>query len=242
MIEKTFLEKLAVKTQTSFGNILREYFQHVFLRSFYNKKGSENFLFKGGTALRLVFGSPRFSEDLDFSGKKNSGSYESILEAVLIELTGEGMEVDLSESKATSGGHIASIKIEMYDQWVEIQNHLSFRSGKNTFGENIIIVSEIAPSYNIFLLNRKLLITERLMALLERSKPRDLFDLYFILRSNELRGLLLLNEEKKKKLLAVISKQQKNKIAVELKNFLPKSYWLLVKDLPLVLEAELNRM
>ena len=80
------------------------------------------------------------------------------------------------------------------------------------------------------------------MALLERSKPRDLFDLYFILRSNELRGLLLLNEEKKKKLLAVISKQQKNKIAVELKNFLPKSYWLLVKDLPLVLEAELNRI
>ena len=84
MIEKHFLEVHATKTETSLSNVLREYVQHLFLTSFYKKSLSENFLFKGGTALKLVFGSPRFSEDIDFSGIKNSGHYEKILENVLL--------------------------------------------------------------------------------------------------------------------------------------------------------------
>ena len=40
----------------------------IFLSYLYQEPGSEKLLFKGGTALRIVFKSPRFSEDLDFSG------------------------------------------------------------------------------------------------------------------------------------------------------------------------------
>lgn len=94
MIEKPVLQAAATKAQTTFGNFLREYCQHLFLTHFYQKKKSENFLFKGGTALKLLYGSPRFSEDIDFSGQKNSVVYEKILEETLVDLSFAGFEVD----------------------------------------------------------------------------------------------------------------------------------------------------
>ncbi len=36
------------------------------------KNLSESLLFKGGTVLKLIWRSPRFSEDLDFTGSKIS--------------------------------------------------------------------------------------------------------------------------------------------------------------------------
>jgi predicted nucleotidyltransferase component of viral defense system len=68
MIETETLENIAKKEQTAvFPNIIREYIQHLFLTELYQLSGSEKLLFKGGTALRIVYHSPRFSEDLDFS-------------------------------------------------------------------------------------------------------------------------------------------------------------------------------
>ena len=68
MINSATIRKLAIAQQTTELNIAREFAQHLFLSGFYQNVGSEHVLFKGGTALRLVYGSPRFSEDLDFSG------------------------------------------------------------------------------------------------------------------------------------------------------------------------------
>ena len=240
MIDKNFLLNYANKSQTSLTNVLREYAQHIFLREFYSGKNkSENFLFKGGTALRLVFGSPRFSEDLDFSAKKNSVDYEQVLENVLLGLANEGIEVDLKESKVTSGGHLASIEVKLLNQSIEIQNQISFRSKLKLAAETVLINSDIAPSYNVTLLSRELLVTEKLMALLDRKKSRDFFDLYFILRANELRSELRLDSNQRQKILEVLTKLPKAKLALDLKRLLPKSFWLIVKDLPAILRREL---
>lgn len=68
MITQDTIKKLATAHQTSeFPNIIREYFQHLFLSLLYRVEGAENILFKGGTALKIIYKSPRFSEDLDFS-------------------------------------------------------------------------------------------------------------------------------------------------------------------------------
>ena len=68
MISKETIIALACRYQTSeFPNIVREYFQHVFLSGLYQLPDAEKMLFKGGTALRIIYGSPRFSENLDFS-------------------------------------------------------------------------------------------------------------------------------------------------------------------------------
>jgi predicted nucleotidyltransferase component of viral defense system len=70
MIETSVIRGLANRCQTTAENVVREYFQHLFLSAIYRKKGSEKLLFKGGTALRIVWHSPRFSEDLDFTGSR----------------------------------------------------------------------------------------------------------------------------------------------------------------------------
>ncbi|MDP2861138.1 MAG: nucleotidyl transferase AbiEii/AbiGii toxin family protein [bacterium] len=241
MIDKKILINYATKSETTFINVLREYAQHIFLREFYGKKDSENFLFKGGTALKLALGSPRFSEDLDFSAKKNSVTYEKILENVLSGLSNEGIRVNLRESKSTSGGHLASIEVQLFDQSIEIQNQISFRPQTKLIAENIMIASAIAPSYNIYLLDRKLLVTEKLTALLDRAKARDFFDLYFILRKDELRPLLRLNNNQRKGVLESLNKLKKDRLSFELKRFLPKSYWSIVNDLPSALKKELAR-
>jgi len=102
MISRASLTQAARTQQTTELNVAREYCQHLFLSAFYRQAGSEQVMFKGGTALRIVFGSPRFSEDLDFSGF--SITVDSI-ENWVLDATGEfeqhGIGVQLEESKTT---------------------------------------------------------------------------------------------------------------------------------------------
>ena len=51
------------KFQTTTDNVHREYAQHLFLSSLYQIENSNKILFKGGTAYRLAYKSPRFSEE-----------------------------------------------------------------------------------------------------------------------------------------------------------------------------------
>lgn len=104
MISGETIKKLAQKYQTTELNIEREYFQHLFLSYFYQQKGSEKIYFKGGTALRLIYQSPRFSEDLDFSSSlKNIPVIEKMVIGTLSEIEREGIEAEIKEAKKTSG-------------------------------------------------------------------------------------------------------------------------------------------
>ena len=47
-------------------NELREYLQHVILRKMFELNMNRELVFHGGTALRIIHGLDRFSEDLDF--------------------------------------------------------------------------------------------------------------------------------------------------------------------------------
>jgi len=54
-------------------NLLREYLQAMALRSLHESEAFVNLVFVGGTALRFVYGLPRFSEDIDFSLAGSNG-------------------------------------------------------------------------------------------------------------------------------------------------------------------------
>ena len=104
MIELGSLEIIARKEQTSvFPNIVREYVQHLFLTELYQLPESEKLLFKGGTALRIIFDSPRFSEDLDFSligipPNKVSSFIEHLFINVLAKLEKIGIKIEISNN------------------------------------------------------------------------------------------------------------------------------------------------
>jgi len=66
MISSDFINQKAVSSQIDRYTIIREYVQLLFLRYFYERPQGIKAFFKGGTALRFLFNSFRFSEDLDF--------------------------------------------------------------------------------------------------------------------------------------------------------------------------------
>src|SRR3989338_10452000 len=157
MISIETLEKLGRQYQMGvFPNIVREYFQHVFLSELYKLPNAEKLLFKGGTALRIVYGSQRFSEDLDFSlfgvAQNEIKSFvEELFIHVLAEMARADIQVELGNKiGATSGGYfgIATFRLFEYSP-VGVEINVSGRNGKNVTGEVDSVANNFVPTYTI---------------------------------------------------------------------------------------------
>jgi len=237
MIEKSFLQQYATKSQTTFKNIAREYVQHLFLSNFYQLKKSDCLFFKGGTALRLIFRSPRFSEDIDLTASCDSNIFENLFQETLIMIEKEGLTTGLIESKQTTGGHLAIIETRVYDEKLKIKIEASQRKKKAIQGEKTTIASDIFPSYTLQNLAQPLLISEKIDALLTRHKSRDFFDLYYILRARLGTEVVV---DQRAKILKLIEKTKDG--FADLKQFLPKNFWPIIKELRKNLTKELNML
>ena len=235
--EKVILE-LSKKWQTTEANIAREYFQHLFLRSLYRSKEAKKVLFKGGTALRIVYGSPRFSEDLDFSAQTRSYSLiEKIIEETLLRLSLEE-KIELVEAKTTTGGYLAQVLGKIGGLSVKIQIEISQRNGRTIEPDSFLVSSPFLPEYLILTFPRNLLIAEKIQACLTRQKSRDFFDIYFLLRKGILGEFL---KDYQKPLLASLNYLDSAAVLKELKPLLPSSHQILVRSLKENLIRELEK-
>src|SRR3990167_3338328 len=80
--------------------ILREYLQTKILSLLYRESTSQNLFFVGGTALRLLRGLDRFSEDLDFDAVGITSHQSRLLvNTVLQRLRQEDITVELHQNK-----------------------------------------------------------------------------------------------------------------------------------------------
>ncbi len=240
MITLEEIKKISTRYQIAPVMIVREYCQHNILDSFYNKQGSQKLLFKGGTALRFIFKSPRFSEDLDFTGIHNIQYFEieNILTDVLSDINNWGFDIDLLEAKKTTGGYLSKINFSVLNFKFIIKIEISFRqSHKKTEYQVSSIKNDYIHTYNIIHLLPGEIIDGKLAALRARSKPRDWYDLFFLLKNDYL-------NLKQKKLLPDILQKFKNyrgDIRKELKVFLPKNHQLILKDFKKFLIQEIKK-
>jgi len=245
MLADDALKSLVTKLQTTELNVRREYFQHLFLSYFYQQPVAEKIYFKGGTALRALYNSPRFSEDLDFSSSVSDiHAIEGAILETLVAITRENIHVDLEESKRTTGGYLAIIAFRPDHGLVVIQIEISLREGEKPVlslvegeGEAVTIVSDFVPAFTVVALTRDQLIDEKIQALLSRKKARDFYDLYFILRAN------LLPVQKRDILSQALEVLRQSRIDFEkeLKEFLPRSHWAIIRNFPASLEREITR-
>lgn len=259
MITPKIIQELTTKYQTLEENVWREYFQHIFLAAFYQQKETDKIYFKGGTALRFIYRSPRFSEDLDFSSSiKEISQIEQAIIAALAEIEREGIATELDEAKSTSGGYLALTRFKVNGNTSVVQLEISLREegikGKSvriisdfpprstykisTWGSSTVVVSDFIPPYTVMQLFQQQLVAGKLSALLSRRKPRDFYDLYFMLRAG------LLSGEQKNLLsqaLEVLHQSSNLNFEQELKIFLPKSHWPIIRELPQALEGEIQR-
>lgn len=240
MLTSENIQELIKRYQTSERNIIREYIQHLFLSELYKIVGGEKLLFKGGTALRFIFQSPRFSEDLDFTGQ-NIYSYKEIdnffLET-LSQLEKIGIKISYKEAKQTTGGYLGLIQYEVIYIKEEMKFEVSLRHGKKVSTEVSNIISDFTTSYTLVHLPSKILISEKIDALLARKKPRDYYDLYFLLRHPTLNKSI--DKKRLGEILKILESERIN-FKNELSMLLPVSHYRILKNFKSILSNEIKK-
>ncbi len=238
MLNRENLEKFTRLFQTDIENAAREYCQHLFLSFLYQRPEAEKLLFKGGTALRIILKSPRFSEDLDFTG---SGivqeTVEELFAQTLSEIEKSGLKVDIVEAKKTTGGYLGIAAFFLYDLKIKIQIEVSLRNRKRLRGIRTLIQGDYLPAYTLVHLPIEDIITGKLEALFSRKKPRDFYDYYFLLSGN----YLLAKEKKNLEKVLELLQDSKINFKTELKKLLPVSHRMILKDFKKNLIREIRK-
>ncbi len=131
------LKKYNCKSINDYENALKEIVQEIALLGLWRAKFYEKAAFYGGSALRILYGLNRFSEDLDFSLLKpdeniNLSKYHKAMES---ELTGFGLNVDVVPKTKTNRTQIDSTFIKAGTQQnmisIEVPINLRKRIHKN---------------------------------------------------------------------------------------------------------------
>jgi predicted nucleotidyltransferase component of viral defense system len=233
MLSRDNLERFTKLQQTSVQNVVREYCQHLFLSFFYQNPGSEKLLFKGGTALRIILKSPRFSEDLDFTGVGiTHQEIEELFTDTLADIEKTGMTVHVTEATKTTGGYLGIAVFEAYGMTINVQIEVSLRKGKGSPKKTrALITSDYIPAYTLVHLSLDDIILGKIEALVARHKPRDFYDYFFLLSGNYPAARTKENLKKVLKLL----RQENTNFQAELKKFLPASQAMHLRDFKKIL-------
>lgn len=170
--------------------ILREYLQTILLSSIYGGGSGRRLFFMGGTALRFCYRLPRFSEDLDFNAIKLSfKEFQCISEAAVKDTGLEGFKAELEYSERKG----------LYTAYINFPEVMQQYGITDSRGMNLMVKLEVnQPSwpletqaqvlsfygfnYTVTVMAESSLITEKLCAMLNRNRGRDIYDLLFMLK------------------------------------------------------------
>lgn len=107
---------------------LREVMQEIALAGLNRAGFFAKAAFYGGTCLRIFYGLPRFSEDLDFSLLQTDASFslQPYFQAIITEFKALGMEVDITVKQKTADSQIESAFLKNNTQIFNV----SIKSGR----------------------------------------------------------------------------------------------------------------
>ena len=161
--------------------------QHLILWLLYSR--SQGLVFKGGTALRLVYGGNRYSEDLDFNGPEDGAALQSLLEEVIVGLEDFGVIAEMRNAWTSDVGYSFDVSFQgpLYDGRDRSKGKV--RVDVNRRPEEVEVRRELVTSeyddvrpFVVTVLTLEHLMAEKVRALLVRAKPRDLYDIWLLLR------------------------------------------------------------
>lgn len=170
--------------------MLVEYLQYELLDSLFKQAGSEKLSFIGGTAIRIVHDSQRFSEDLDFDnfGLDYPG-FKTLLGKASAEMEVKGLEFEMKELKKGDTFHC-------YFRFSDLLHRFGLSGHR---GEKILVSVDTEKKALLFQpgfkpLNKfgifrnvpvnppPILLAQKLLAILQRKreKGRDFYDASFL--------------------------------------------------------------
>ena len=180
-MEQLLAQKLAGELRIDITQVVREYWEVVFLKSLLESNHGNGLVFKGGTALRLVYGSPRFSEDLDFALLEDTlnGNLEALANDIIAPFP-QAKTTDVAEKRWT---YLCEIKItEGYlSHPFRVKLEVSRRAAGGYQHELRLITSPTIPLQVLAkVATLEQLYRDKLACIEERTAPKDIFDIWFI--------------------------------------------------------------
>ncbi|TRZ54802.1 nucleotidyl transferase AbiEii/AbiGii toxin family protein [archaeon] len=257
MIRKDELAKAADSKRLSMENAEKDYFLDLLLFSIYDEFG-DILVLKGGTSLYKIYNLNRFSEDLDFTlnrrrfdadkfVKKISASIrlleieskavvERYRNEINIRMSLKGPLYDGSARKTFSFSAEPKTRSVFVPKeslcLISLNISLRERVAKEAKKEMIIPHYREIPSFEVFAMDQQEIFAEKIRAIFTRNKPRDVYDLWFLLKKGIKPDAGLIN----KKLRICRIKFSKNRLAKTMEE--KREFWkgdlkgLIIGELP----------
>ena len=219
-MERLIAEQKARELRIDLTQVVRESWELILLKGLYDSPYGRDLIFKGGTALRLAHGSPRFSEDLDFSLLQDR--LKSKFRRWVGKIIAPFPELTLTDLEEKCHAYLAEIKVT--------QGYLPFpfrikieisRRGIKDYQWKLQLLSSAVSTVQVLgqvgVLGQ--IYQDKISCLKDRAKPKDLFDLWYISQKLKVPYTPPPTTLKKKDLIR------------DLRKYLPKDFWPAVEEL-----------
>lgn len=211
---------LSYKIQISLDCIVREEYEVLLLKEIFESEYGSSMVFKGGTALRLAYSSPRFSEDLDFTliKKIDKGNFMNFLKETgkkypsitTVETTDKFYTIfTVVRFKENYLARSLSIKIEVSKREIKLEKEKDYTEK--------VIKSEVTPlTVLVQVATLPTILRDKEDTLKNRKAARDVFDHWYI------------SQLLKKEVKVDFSNYNTEKAKSDLHRLLSRPYWRLV--------------
>jgi len=234
-IESFYPENLRIYKR----NLLREYLQYVILDIIYSSEYGNRLIFMGGTAIHVIHGNRRFSEDLDFDNQGlGQEDFEDLSQKILRKLELYGYSVELQNRYRRAFRSFIKFPgiFPLYNITSHPQEKLIIQIDSEPQNVNYNVERVILNKFDIFLrinvVPPDVLLAQKILAILNRPRVmgRDFYDAIFLFSKtnpnfNFLNEKMKLEEnintkEIKEKLLLKCEKINFKELAEDVKPFL----------------------
>lgn len=198
MITERKLKQIAERNKINPYYQEKDYLQNIFLHAI---AGETEMIFKGGTCLKICYNLPRFSEDLDFNTEQNPEQIEKTVKKAIqaFENIGIDVEIERSERFEETSSYTAHLRFKgpLYRDNRHSTNTIQIDAGTR---EGAVMEPDVKqvnslypdiPSYFLKVMQLEEILAEKIAAMSERAKGRDLFDTWFLLDRTEINKELL---------------------------------------------------
>lgn len=182
MISLEELNEIKEKRKTNLYYEEKEYLQYIFLNAI--SEFPDNFVFKGGTCLRICYGFERASEDLDFSTNLKLSELKKLLKKLLKDFELLNINYKIYSEKDFEGNYRLEARFEgpLFNGNSNSTNTLKIDFNKRKiFNKSARIIPKLfsdVPQFTIVALSEEELLAEKIRALINRKQPRDMYDIW----------------------------------------------------------------
>ena len=217
MISPLDAKKIGDKIGIDAFTIVREFVQIVFLNELYSIKEAKKTIFKGGTAIKLMFGSNRFSEDLDFTTDLDKNQIGTLVSKAVRQMQKQIPNLTTQDLKTIAGiSKKIKVQTEITKQPLTIKIDFSQREKVDLVKQGVVkTLLPVSSTVLVAYMDPSEVLAEKVRAIISRTKGRDIYDMWYLLNKRITVDKKLIS----KKLAYYGERYDKNELVQKIKNW-----------------------